>query len=190
MSIAVSIITIANRVRRFTQHDEAAIEAVFETLRRPSQLFSNRTLIIGSDRETEIFSPASITRIEIETAQDLSAYLPPPADARFTLIPVGVKPPPAELSDSHSASAAQVFFRGGDMVTLWLDAPRPKVVNERLMRLSRLFELPVIVYALPAGGVGFINPAVMTRTLLTSGLEQLPVGSWKLDPLSHSTQEC
>ena len=43
-------------------------------------MFSSRVLIFGSATETEIFSPSSITRIEIVTTRDLTEFLPKQSD--------------------------------------------------------------------------------------------------------------
>jgi hypothetical protein len=182
MSIAVTIVTTANRTRRFTQADEAGIQEILESLRRSGQLFSARTLIVGSAQETEIFSPASITRIEIETQRDLAAYLPQLGDSRLTQIPEGGVTPPAEVSETHFSGRVDFFFAGGDTVALWICGPRPVGSNERLSQLTRLFEQPVLLYKLAAGGVGLMNPAAMTRALIASGSEKLPLGSWRLNP--------
>lgn len=77
MSITLTIVTTANRTLRFTQSEPQQVSEILASLRRCTQLFSNRTLVVVSDTGTDVFSPASITRIEIETDADLSPYLPP-----------------------------------------------------------------------------------------------------------------
>ena len=74
MSTHINIVTTANRTLRFTQSTPAQISEILASLRRCTQLFSNRTLVVVADSGTEVFSPASITRIEIETDADLSTY--------------------------------------------------------------------------------------------------------------------
>jgi hypothetical protein len=181
MSIAVTIVTTANRTRCFTQTDEASIKEVLESLRRSGQLFSNRTLIIGSAHETEIFSPASITRIEIETKLDLGNYLPQHGETPLTLMTSDSTTPPEEISETHFSGQVDVFFEGGDTISTWMSAPRPSGISERMSNLTRLFDKAVLMYKLPAGGVGFMNPAVMTRVKIAAGVEKLPLGSWQLN---------
>ena len=72
MSITITIVTTANRTRRFTQSDPARVSEILESLQRSAQLFANRSLIVVADESTEIFCPAAITRIEIETDIDLT----------------------------------------------------------------------------------------------------------------------
>lgn len=181
MSIAVTIVTTANRTRRFTQTDDASIKEILDSLRRSGQMFTNRTLIIGSAQETEIFSPASITRIEIETQIDLGAYLPQHGETKLTLITDTSVTPPAEVSETNFSARADFFFSGGDTVAIWISGPRPTGANERLSNLTRLFDQPILMYKLPAGGVGFMNPGAMTRANITAGIEKLPLGSWRLN---------
>jgi hypothetical protein len=184
MTINVTIVTTANRTRRFVQNDENAIQDLFGTLRLSGQIFTHRTLIIGSERETEIFSPAAITRIEIATGRDLSAILPQLGDTQLTLIPAGAATPAPEVSDTHVAGRIDFFFEGGDSIGIWFSGPRPNNENERLMRLTRLFEQPVLMYRLPDGGVGFMNPGKMTRATVAARPDKLPAGSWLLNPVS------
>ena len=47
MAIGITVITTANRARRFLQTDEAALERTIDSLRRSSQMFVGKPLIIG-----------------------------------------------------------------------------------------------------------------------------------------------
>jgi hypothetical protein len=49
---------------------------------------------------------------------------------------------------------------------------------ERTMRISRLFEQPVIFYQPTTPGIGLMNPAVMTRSTLGAAFSDAPTGSW------------
>jgi hypothetical protein len=184
MTINVTIVTTANRTRQFVQTDDGAIQDLLGTLRLSGQIFTHRTLIIGSAQETEIFSPAAITRIEIATQRDLSSALPQLGDTQLTLLPPGAPTPPPEVTEEHAAGRIDFFFEGGDTVGIWYSGPRPGNDNERLMRLTRLFEQPVLMYRLSGGGVGFMNPAKMTRAVVAARPDKLPAGSWLLNPAS------
>jgi hypothetical protein len=181
MSIVINITTTANRTRRFTQTDSASVQEILDSFKHSGQLFSNRTLIISSADATEIFAPAAITRIEIETQLDLTPYLPQHVETRLSLIPEGSTLPPTEVSDTHFSGRADFFFQGGDTVPIWISGPRPSGAYERLSNLTRLFEKPVLLYSLPAGGVGFMNPHVMTRAVVAAGMDVLPAGAWRLN---------
>lgn len=184
MSITVTIVTTANRTRKFVQTDDAAIQEILATLRAWGQLFAQRTLIVASDQEVEVFSPASIARIEIETQRDLAGVLPQLEHAQLTRITAQAEMPPPALTETYISTRADIFFEGGDTVALWLAGPRPTENSDRLMRLNRLFEQTALLYKLPAGGVGFINPAVMTRAVFASANDLLPKGAWRLQPLA------
>ena len=149
MPIAVTVVTTANRTRRFIQTDENSIQAILSSLKRAGQMFSERSLIIGSDQTTEVFASSSITRIQFETTLDLAEYLPQRGETQMTLIPEGAATPPAEGSETHFAGRADFFFNGGDTVAMWISGARPAGSNERLLQLTRLFEQPMLMYKLP-----------------------------------------
>ena len=76
MAISITVITTANRARRFLQTEVARIEPILDSFRRSGQIFSGKPLIIGSERQTEVFAAASIACVEIETDRDLSEHFP------------------------------------------------------------------------------------------------------------------
>jgi len=51
------------------------------------------------------------------------------------------------------------------------------------MNLTRLFEQPILLYKLPQGGIGLMNPGVMTRAVIKSGALSLPSGAWRVEPV-------
>ena len=51
------------------------------------------------------------------------------------------------------------------------------------MNLTTLSEQPVILYKLPQGGIGLMNPGVMTRAVFKSGELELPSGAWRVEPI-------
>jgi len=182
MSITVHIVTTANRRRSFVQHDETAIQHILDSLKRCSQLFTSRTLILASAGETEIFAPSSLTRIEIITTRDLAPYVPHFGDLAMRGLRPDEVTPPAHIDDEFFAGRIEFFFNGGDHVATWAEASRPPAASERLMRLTRLFEQPVLTYSLPEGGVGFMNPAAMTRAVLAAAADPLPSHIWQVNP--------
>jgi hypothetical protein len=52
---------------------------------------------------------------------------------------------------------------------------------DRLRRISQLFELPVVRFVTASGGVGLINPAVMTRVMITPTGDILPSDAITVD---------
>lgn len=187
MSIAINVITTANRARHYTQHDKDRINEIFKDLGNCVKLFSSRVLILGSATETEIFSPSSITRIEIVTTQDLTEFLPRQLTTGklvITSLPPDTldKNKQSQIDDDHAAGRIDFFFEGGDALPAWIEGIRPSDTAERLMNLTRLFEQPILLYKLPQGGIGMMNPSVMTRAVIKSGALTLPSGSWRVEP--------
>ena len=178
MSITITIVTTANRTRRFKQSDPQRVTEILESLKRSAQLFTSRSLVIVADDSTDVFAPAAITRIEIETTIDLTPYLPPGRNTNIRALALGEMLPPTQLDEETIAVSADFFFAGGDTLSTWLENPRPADVIERTMRLSRLFEQTAIFYQPTTPGIGLMNPHVMTRTLIGAALPDAPTGSW------------
>lgn len=179
MSITITIVTTANRTRRFIQSDPARINEILESLQRCSQLFSNRSLVVVSDNSTEIYCPSAITRIEIETGIDLAPYLPPGRNTNLRATGLGDPTPETILNEQKISVSADFYFEGGDSLCAWFENnERPKDALERTMRITRLFEQDVIFYQPTSPGIGLMNPAVMTRSTLGAQLPDAPSGSW------------
>jgi hypothetical protein len=188
MSIAISVTTTANRTRSFAQKNDDRINEIFGNLGNCGKLFSSRVLIFGSATETEIFRPSSITRIEIVTTRDLTEFLP--KQLTMGKMVIASLPPealnqnrPSQIDDDHVAGRIDFFFEGGDTLPTWIEGIRPSDSVERLMNLTRLFEQPIIIYKLPQGGIGLMNPGVMTRAVIMSGALTLPSGAWQVESL-------
>ena len=178
MSITITIVTTANRTRRFKQTDPQRINEILESLKRCTQLFTGRSLVVVSDHSTDVFAPATITRIEIETTIDLTPYLPPGRNTNIRAMELGETVPTTVLNDNLISVPADFFFEGGDTLSTWLENPRPADPIERTMRLTRLYEQAVIFYQPTTPGIGLMNPQVMTRTLIGAALPDVPTGSW------------
>ena len=180
MSITLTIVTTANRTRRFKQSDPVRITEILESLKRCAQLFSNRSLVVVSDTSTEIYNPSAITRVEIETEIDLTPYLPPGRNTNIRTMALGESLPPTILNEQDISVSADFYFAGGDNLSAWLENPRAADALERTMRITRLFEQAVIFYQPTTPGIGLMNPAVMTRCALGAALPDAPTGSWHL----------
>lgn len=178
MSLAITIVTTANRRRRFFQTDPGLCGEILASLGREAQLFSGVPLVIATADATEIFSPREITRIEIETADDLAPYLPAGREIRFRALAPEEFALFGEADDRHIATPVEFFFSGGDTFSAWMEADRDATQAERAMRIAHLFTRAVIPYELPNGGIGFVNPSVLTRLRLAVGIDGLPAGTW------------
>ena len=178
MSTHINIVTTANRTLRFTQSAPAQVSEILASLRRCTQLFSNRTLVVVADSSTEVFSPTSITRIEIETDADLTPYLPPAWEIAARVLVPGEMVNPGTVDDHHIAVRLDFFFEGGDTLATWFERSRPLGAAERTMQITRLFEQPIIPYHLTKPGIGFMNPSTMTRASLGIALNDAPASAW------------
>ena len=183
MAINITVITTANRARRFLQTDAASLEQIFASLKRSSQLFSGKPLIIGSAGQTEVFSAASIACLEIETTRDLSDYVPSSMNLTLTALTPEQRAEPftGEIEGEHFSLRIEFFFTGGHVLSTRPEGLRRPALAERLMNLTSLFERPMINYRLAQGGIGLMNPHAMTRFVITPGVPDLPRDAWVAD---------
>jgi len=183
MSINITVITTANRARRFFQTDTASLDQIFESLKRSSQLFSGKPLIIGSAGQTEVFSAASIACLEIASTRDLSDYVPNPLHLTLTALTPEQRAEPfaGHFEGEHFTLRIEFFFTGGHVLFTSAQGIRRPALAERLMNLTSLFERPMISYRLAQGGFGLMNPHAMTRFVITPGVPELPRDAWVAD---------
>jgi hypothetical protein len=179
MSLAITIVTTANRTRRFFQTDPARVTGILESLKRCNQLFTNSALVIVADDVTEVFNPRAIARIEIETQIDLTPWLPLAWDeAGISAIEANAMSGVGLLDDTGLSSRMDFYFEGGDTLAAWIERQHGGGVAERTSRLTHLFDKPCIAYRPESPGVGFVNPAAMTRFSLGVAAEHPPAGAW------------
>jgi hypothetical protein len=180
MTSYITVITTANRARRFVPTDEVRFEAIIESLRRSGQLFSGKPLIIGSGAQTEVFAAAAVACVEIETMRDLAAYLPSQHNLSLTALTPAQRAEPfvGGLQGDHFSARIEFFFIGGHVLYMAAEGVRKPALAERLMNLTGLFERPVLHYRLMQGGVGLINPRALTRFVITPGVPDLPSDAW------------
>ena len=183
MAIGITVITTANRARRFFQTDAASLEQILSSLQRSAQLFSGTPLIIGSAGRTEVFAAAAIACLEIETARDLSSYLPSPGNLTLTALTPEqhAEPFAGRLEGEHFTRRIEFFFTGGHVLFTLAEGVRKPALAERLMNLTSLFARPIITYRLAQGGIGLMNPQAMTRFVITPGVPDLPRDAWLAD---------
>lgn len=179
MSLAITIVTTANRKRRFVQTDPAQIGHILDSLKRAGQWFKQPNLIIVSNESTEVFNPSSIARIELATDLDLTPHLPSgwKLDA-LRAIAADAPTAAGQVDDESLSMRVDVFFEGGDALALWLDNKEPGSVTERKTRTTHLFEQPVLPYRPLQGGIGLINPAAMTRARFGISVLYPPSSAW------------
>jgi hypothetical protein len=178
MSLAITVVTTANRHRRFFQTDPERCAEMLDTLRRAGNLFSGAPLVIATDSGTEIYSPRTITRVEFETADDLTTYHPASWELRFCALSPEEFAIFGAADGQRIATPVEFFFEGGDTFSAWFEAARDATQAERAMRIAHLFNEPVIPYRLATAGIGLVNPAAMTRLSMGAAIAGLPKGTW------------
>ena len=184
MSIKVSVITTANRTSCFTLDNADSIGHLLESLKRSAHMFSGKPLIIGSVAQTEIFASTSIACIELETDGDLDSYLPGGQNLLITALSAdqAIAPFVEGLAGESLKARIDFYFQGGHVLHTRVEGERKAALAERLMSLTSIFEHPVLVYRLPQGGIGLMNPQAMTRSLVTPGVPDLPRDAWVAEP--------
>jgi len=182
MTVSVKVVTTANKILNFVQRNPGMADAFLDSVRNSGHPFSSRSLIIASEKESQILAPSAITRIEIDGDKDLSSFLPIAGGTPLTAIQEE-KPLPRFITEDFLATRMDFFFEGGDSVALSLSTQRAMNVADRMMRITRIFEQPLITYTLANGGIGLMNPSRMTRVKLDSHLDIFPKGTWQLEPL-------
>lgn len=185
MSITVSVVTTANRTRRFKLEDGEDIQRMLNSLKYSASIFTGKPLIIGSTAQTEIFAATAIACIELETTSDLSSYLPSFQTPTITALTTkeSIAPFAGKLEDNNVRSRLDFFFKGGHVLNTEIEGERNEALAERLSNLTSIFERPVISYLLPQGGIGLMNPQAMIRSVITPGAPDLPLDAWIADPV-------
>lgn len=186
MLATITVVTTANRHRVFVQNDRPAFEELCVGLQRYQQIFQRKTMILASSCETEIFLPSSLTRIEIQTGEDLGQYLPGTPDAVVKAFdpqqPVAGQP----AAPGFFSGRVDFFFQGGDSLSTWVDGPLASHPVDRIANFNNMFNQGVVTYVPQAGGIGFMNPSVMTRAVVHAGAHVVPSDAWRAEPLKNA----
>lgn len=182
MPITITIITIANRRRTFRKLDESDVDDLRSSVEKYNNIFSQKTLVIGSSKETEIFSSASITRIEIDGVADLGQIRPGTGETIIKAIEESDTTPVAITQDNSFVGRVDFFFEGGDKVSTLIEGPLPTTHAEKVAKFTQLFDQGAVPYTTIRGGLGFMNANVMTRSLIHAASQQLPITAWKAEP--------
>jgi hypothetical protein len=183
MTINLAVITTANHTCRFRMDKADHVGHLLDGLKSCAHLFSGKPLIIGSPQQTGIFAAHSIACIELETALDLDPYLPPGQNLRITALTGEERLAPFSggFDGKHFRLRVDLCFQGGHLLSACVEGERKPALAERLTNLTSIFERPVIIYRLPLGGIGLMNPQTITRSLITPGAPDLPRDAWVAD---------
>lgn len=182
MPISITIITVANRHRKFCKLDESDIDEIKSSIEKYKNIFSQKTLVIGSSKETEIFSSASITRIEFDGVAGLDQRLPGTGETSIRAIDKSHSTPIAVTKHDNFVGRVDFFFEGGDTLSTLIESPRPSTHAEKIAKFTQLFDQGAVPYTTIQGGLGFMNANVMTRSLIHAASQQLPITAWRAEP--------
>ncbi len=182
MPITITIITIANRRRTFCRSEESAIDDLRSSVEKYKRIFSQKTLVIGTSTETEIFVSASITRIEIDGVAGLAQMLAGTGETSIKAIDASDSRPMAVATNDYFSGRVDFFFEGGDTLSTLIESPRPTTQADRVAEFTKLFDQGAVPYTTIRGGLGFMNTNVMTRSLIHAASQQLPITAWKAEP--------
>jgi hypothetical protein len=182
MLSTITVVTTANKHRTYVQRDQQAFDKLCASLQRYQQFFKRRSLILSSGQETEIFLPASLTRIEIRSEEDVGRYLlGSQEDAMIRAFDPDQTEPETNIAADSFSGRVDFFFHGGDSLSTWVEGPLAGTQIERVANFNNVFDQGVIAYVPLTGGIGFMNPEVMTRVLVHAGAQHLPVDAWRVD---------
>ncbi len=181
MLATITVVTSANKQRVFVQNDREVFEELCASLQRYQQFFKRKTLILASKSETEIFLPASLTRIEIQSSEDVGRFLPDGRDSVITAVEPANPIPDATVGADVFSGRVDFFFHGGDNLTTWVQGPLASTQIERIANFNNVFDQGVVTYIPQVGGIGFMNPDVMTHVLIHVGARHLPADAWRVD---------
>lgn len=182
MPITITIVTIANQRRTFCKREESDMDDIRSSVEKYKKIFFQKTLVIGSSLETEIFSSASITRIEIDGVAGLGQLLSGTGETMIKALDESDSRPMAVAKHDYFSGRVDFFFEGGDTLSTLVESPRPITQAEKVAEFTQLFDQGAVPYTTTRGGLGFMNPNVMTRSLIHAASQQLPITAWKAEP--------
>lgn len=179
MTTIIKVVTTANRTRFF--HHSGQNNGGIHRLLGPQAVFNGPALVFASSLKTEIYSPKQIAYIEIE-GLDMSGVADPDFNTHITGMPAGVITAEYDLYEGPERFHVVFYFAGGAELHAKVEIDNSDVSDaDRLRRISQLFELPVVRFVTAGGGIGLINPAVMTRVMITPSGDILPSDAITVD---------
>jgi hypothetical protein len=179
MSAVIKVVTTANRTR-FFHHGGKGFGGLGRLLATQG-VFDGPALVFASSLQTEIYSPKQIAYIEIDGVSEPEAE-EPHRDTRITGIAESNAIPEYDLYDGPARFRVVFYFAGGAELHAHVEIDNTDVSDaDRLRRISRLFELPLVKFTTAAGGTGLINPSVMTRVMITPAGDILPSDAIAVD---------
>jgi hypothetical protein len=166
----------------FYQSDEDSIGKVLNLLNTP-RLFSQPLLTLASGRSVSIIPTRTIDLIQVRTSARSPLLLPP---GWLDMVEVGseafhiqrvldvARNPesdglPAQVAEG--TSFMEIHTIGDWVVILKLRSAMLATLPDQRQRFAHFFEVPVLPFRLETGGVGFINPANISRVTVYPAFE-------------------
>ena len=155
---------------RFYQNDEASVGKTLRQLISP-RLFSQPLLTLASKHSVSAIPSRTIDMILAHTESPPPLPLPPDW---LDIVEVSVE---AFLEEAYTEELpeakdkttllAEINTLGDWMIRLKLETTNRATIQERRQFLAHFFDLPGIPFRLEAGGIGFINPAKISRVTVS-----------------------
>lgn len=179
LSIAIKLVTTANRTHRFFQTEAQHAKKILSSLKQGGQhLFARPSLIIVSHNHTEIFNPRQICHIEFETHQPLSEWLPTGCQPHLRFLDGDELTMPDGFDDGDVHTRVDLLFKGGHCLHTWLEGEHDDTTLDRKSQMAQIYEHPWMLYQPSSPGIGIINPAAIVHTRIGLPLYDVPTDSW------------
>lgn len=184
MQVLITLHTTDNQYKTFAQNDATAFADIGNSLMRYQQLFSKKSLLIVAHGSTTVFNPALIARIEMVGSDDIKQYLTSQIETVITALSPEQTLPREILERDYFSGQVDFFFIGGKQLCTWIEEPRTGHQIDRIASFNHIFDHGAIPYATSSGGIGFMNPAVITRVQIHASTKHRPTDSWMAEPLA------
>jgi hypothetical protein len=171
---------------RFYQNDEASVRTTLRQLASP-RLFSQPLLTLASKHSVSAIPSRTIDMILAHTESPPPLPLPP---NWLDIVEVSGDSFLEDADTEESPEAkdkttllAEIHTLGDWMIRLKLETTNRATIQERRQFLAHFFDLPGIPFRLETGGIGFINPAKISRVTVSPPFKGVPEAALTADLL-------
>jgi hypothetical protein len=193
LDLTIEIRTKDGANTQFYQSDEDSIGKLLSVLNTP-RLFSQPLITLASERSVSSVPTRAIDVILVRTPTTPPVLLPPDwldiveVDAEAFHIERSLMMSNEDteglLPDSEGITFFLEIHTFGDwVIVLKLQAAMRATIPDQRQRFAQFFEIPVIPFRLPAGGVGFINPGNISRVTVYPAFAGVAENRWPADLL-------
>ena len=171
---------------RFVQDDEASVGKTLRQLVSP-RLFNQPLLTLASEHSVTAIPSRTIDLILAHTESPPPLPLPPDW---LDIVEVNGEAflEAADTEESPEAKdkamlLAEIHTLGDWMIRLKLERKDQATIQEQRQLWAHFFDLPGIPFRLEAGGIGFINPAKISRVTVCPPFKGVPEAALPADLL-------